>query len=158
MPVSAANTGGTLLRPANADDAEALAAIHGAARRAAMPYLPELHDEAEDRDWIANTVLPNAAVWVAEVDGRPVGYLALINSRLDQLYVAPHHQHRGVGSQLLVKAKALSPGGLQLNTFQSNRRARAFYEARGFTAAAFSDGADNEEQEPDVLYEWRPAD
>jgi GNAT superfamily N-acetyltransferase len=156
--VSAGDTSETLLRPANADDAEALAAIHRAARRAAMPYLPELHGEAEDCDWMANTVLPNAAVWVAEADGRPVGYLALTGSRLDQLYVAPDHQGRGVGSQLLDKAKALSPGGLRLQAFQKNRRARAFYEARGFTAAAFSDGADNEEQEPDVLYEWCPAD
>jgi hypothetical protein len=48
----------------------------------------------------------------------------------------------------------LSTSGLRLHVFQRNYRARAFYEARGFTAAAFSDGADNEEQEPDVLYEW----
>ena len=122
-----------------------------------MPYHPELHHEAEDRDWMANTVLPNATVWVAEVDGRPFGYLALTGSRLDQLYVAPDHQGRGVGSQLLDKAKALSPAGLQLHTFQRNRRARAFYEARGFVATSFSDGADNEEQEPDVFYEWCPA-
>ena len=145
-----------LPRPASAEDAAALAAIHHAARRAAMPYLPELHDEDEDRDWMAGTVLPNATVWIAEAQGRPVGYLALTGSRLDQLYVAPDHQGRGVGSRLLDKAKALSPGGLQLHTFQRNRRARAFYEARGFVAAAFSDGADNEEQEPDVLCAWRP--
>ena len=152
--VSAGGTSGTILRPANADDAEALAAIHRAARRAASPYLPELHDEAEDRDWITDIVLPNATVWVAEADGQPVGYLALTGSRLDQLYLAPGHQGRGVGSQLLDQAKALSPAGLQLHTFRRNRRARAFYEARGFVAMSFSDGADNEEQEPDVLYGW----
>ena len=33
-------------------------------------------------------------------------------------------------------------------------RARAFYEARGFVAIAFPDGAGNEEQELDVLYHW----
>jgi ribosomal protein S18 acetylase RimI-like enzyme len=145
---------GAVLRPANPTDAGALAAVHRAARRAAMPYLPELHGEAEDRDWISETVLPSATVWVAEVDGRPVGYLALTGSSLDQLYVAPGYQGRGIGSQLLDKAKALSPVRLRLYAFQSNHRARAFYEARGFTAAAFSDGADNEEQEPDVMYEW----
>jgi len=118
MPVSTDRSAETFLRPANADDAEALAAIHRAARRVAMPYLPELHDEAEDRDWMASIVLPNAAVWVAEVDGRPIGYMALAGGRLDQLYVAPDHQGRGVGSRLLAKAKALSPGGLRLHAFQ----------------------------------------
>jgi putative acetyltransferase len=83
------------LRPAGATDAGAIVAIHRAARRAAMPYLPELHSEAEDRDWISGTVLPGATVWVAEIDGRPVGYLALIGSRLDQLCVAPGYQGRG---------------------------------------------------------------
>ena len=32
--------------------------------------------------------------------------------------------------------------------------ARRFYEARGFSAVAFTDGARNEEGEPDVLYRW----
>lgn len=145
------------LRPARVEDAAALAAIHRAARRAAMPYLPELHDEKEDRDWMARSVLPNATVRVAQAQGRPIGYLALSGNRLDQLYVVPAHQGRGVGSRLLAEAKILSPGGLRLHVFQRNHRARAFYEARGFTAIGFSEGAENEEQEPDVLYEWRPS-
>ena len=86
-----------------------------------------------------------------------MGYLALVDDILDHLYVGPAHQGQGVGSLLLAKAKALRPAGLRLYAFQRNRRARAFYEARGFAPVGFSDGAGNQEKEPDVLYEWRGA-
>jgi GNAT superfamily N-acetyltransferase len=143
-----------LLRRAHPADATAVATLHLAARRHAMPYLPELRSDDEVRVWTRETLLPKAEVWIAEIAGEPVGYLALVDDILDHLYVAPDHQGRGVGSVLLAKAKALRPEGLQLYAFQRNRRARDFYEARGFAPVRFSDGAGNEEREPDVLYEW----
>ena len=142
------------LRRALPSDAAAIAALHLAARREAMPYLPSLYSDAQVRAWMRDTLLPRAEVWVAEVAGEPVGYLALVDDILDHLYVAPGRQGRGVGSLLLVKAKELRPAGLRLYTFERNRRARDFYEARGFAPVGFSDGAGNQEQEPDVLYEW----
>ena len=39
--------------------------------------------------------------------------------------------------------------------FQRNSNARAFYEAQGFRAVGYTDGR-NEENEPDVKYEWKP--
>jgi GNAT superfamily N-acetyltransferase len=143
-----------LLRRASASDAAAIATIHLAARRQAMSYLPELHTEDEVRAWVAASMLPNAVVWVAEMAAELAGYMALKGTDVEHLYVAPRWQSCGVGSVLLSKAKELSPGRLQLYAFQRNARARAFYEARGFVAVAFSDGAGNEEEEPDVLYEW----
>ena len=123
-----------------------------------MPWLPELHDDADTRAWVAESVLAEAAVWVAVDDaGSVAGFLALAGDRLEQLYVAPQRQGRGVGSRLLLKARELSPAGLRLFTFARNQRARDFYEARGFVAVAVSDGAANEEGEPDVLYAWQPA-
>jgi GNAT superfamily N-acetyltransferase len=145
------------LRRARPPDAAAIAALHLAARREAMPYLPALHGDEEVRAWMRDTLLPRAEVWVAEIAEEPVGYLALVDDILDHLYVGPAHQGQGIGSLLLAKAKAIRPAGLRLYAFQRNRRARDFYEARGFTPAAFSDGAGNEEREPDVLYEWRGA-
>jgi len=149
---------GVRLRRAGLADAPAIAAIHLAARRDAMPWLPELHDAAETRAWVVQTVLAKAEVWVAVDDaGTVAGFLALAGDGLEQLYVAPQRQGRGIGSRLLQKAKELSPSGLRLYTFERNRRAREFYEARGFGALVFSDGAGNEEREPDVLYAWQPA-
>jgi GNAT superfamily N-acetyltransferase len=142
------------LRRACASDAAAIAAIHLAARRQAMPYLPELHAQDEVRTWVAASMLPNAVVWVAEMAGELAGYMALKGTELEHLYVAPRWQGRGIGSALLIRAKELSPRRLQLYAFQRNARARAFYEARRFVAVAFSDGAANQEKEPDVRYEW----
>jgi GNAT superfamily N-acetyltransferase len=120
-----------------------------------MPYLQALHTDKEVGAWIRHTLLPKAEVWLAEVAGRPAGYLALVDDILDHLYVGPGDQRQGIGSLLLAKAKALRPRGLRLYAFQRNRRARDFYEGRGFVPVAFSDGAGNQEQEPDVIYEWR---
>ena len=124
-----------------------------------MPWLPVLHTAADVRNWMATSVLPDASVWVAAVCGRPVGFMALAGPALEQLYIAPEHQGRGLGSRLLDKAKALAPGRLRLYAFERHRAARAFYEARGFgfVAVAVTHGADSEEREPDVPYAWSPS-
>jgi ribosomal-protein-alanine N-acetyltransferase len=97
---------------------------------------------------------------VAEIDHIVIGYgimsLGAGEAHVLNLCVAEPYRCRGIGSLLLEKAKTLRPAGLRLYAFQRNQRARAFYEARGFAALAFTDGPDNEEREPDVLYQWRP--
>jgi GNAT superfamily N-acetyltransferase len=143
------------LEPARVSDANEIAAIHIASRVDALPYLPRLHTAEQVRNWVACVVLRQCRVWVArENGGRAVGFLVLDGDEVDQLYVLPGCQGQGIGSQLLDLAKRESLGRLHLRTFQRNARARAFYEARGFQAAAFDDGSRNEEREPDVRYEW----
>jgi hypothetical protein len=41
--------------------------------------------------------------------------------------------------------------------FQRNAPARGFYEARGFALVEETDGARNEEKEPDACYLWTRA-
>ena len=43
---------------------------------------------------------------------------------------------------------------LELWTFLRNAPARRFYEARGFALVEQTDGARNEEREPDARYLW----
>jgi GNAT superfamily N-acetyltransferase len=62
-------------------------------------------------------------------------------------------QGRGVGTELLDIAKGVCHR-LQLWTFQRNAPARRFYEARGFMLIEETDGARNEEREPDARYLW----
>ena len=145
------------IRSAEAGDADAIAKVHRLSMRDAMPYLPDLHTEDEDRAWVANVVLPHQEVWVAEAGGRVVGVAALDGDMLAQLYILPGEQGRGIGSALLAQAMARRPQGMRLYAFQRNTRARDFYERRGFVAVAFGDGSDNEEGEPDVLYQWAPS-
>ena len=119
-----------------------------------MPYLPALHTDEETRGWIANTVLAETEVWAAELDGCIAGFASLTENMLEHLYVAPERQGKGVGGELLEQAKRLRPQGFRLWVFQRNREARGFYERRGLACVLLTDGADNEEREPDALYEW----
>ncbi|HUO12594.1 MAG TPA: GNAT family N-acetyltransferase, partial [Caulobacteraceae bacterium] len=64
---------------------------------------------------------------------------------------------QGVGVALLGKAKQ-DASELSLWTFQQNLRARRFYEKHGFVVVVETDGRDNEEKLPDVLYRWRRDD
>ena len=76
---------------------------------------------------------------------------------IDQLCVLRSAQSGGIGSALLRVAQE-AHDSLSLWTFQRNTPARRFYEARGFRPIRETDGAGNEEKEPDVLYLWtRPS-
>ncbi|MEO9324652.1 GNAT family N-acetyltransferase [Nocardioides sp. C4-1] len=142
-----------LLRPATPDDAAPVAAVHLASRRAgAMP--PGVHPDHEVEAWLAGRLAVDET-WVAEAAGRVVGYVRMTATWLDDLYVAPSHAGQGIGSMLLDLAKARRPGGFSLWVFESNAPARAFYRRHGLVEREHTDGADNEEQEPDLRMSWR---
>ena len=147
-----------LMRRATADDAEVVAEISTTSRHAAMPTIRWPHSAEEDRRWVANILLPNDEVWVAEEGGVVLGFLALHRDRhgdwVSQLYLKPGHWRQGIGTALMAHAKALRPDGLRLYCFQVNARGRAFYERHGFTVERMGDGSLNEEGEPDILYVW----
>ncbi|HKV00289.1 MAG TPA: GNAT family N-acetyltransferase [Vineibacter sp.] len=142
------------LRDATPGDAHDLTDLFLAARRTAMPWLAVVHTDDETRGWITHALLRDRRVRIAEADGRVAGFAVVHDGWLDHLYIAPAHQGTGAGSLLLDDSKRLSGGALQLYVFQRNQRARAFYLSRGFVEAAFSDGATNEEREPDLVMRW----
>ena len=144
------------LRRATAADAAEVATVYIASRRAAAAYLPTVGTDAEIRDFVINRMVPERETWVAQAGGRIVAVMALDGDMVDQFYVFPADQRRGVGDAMLAYAKQLRPARLRLYAFQRNAPARRFYEARGFIAKEFTDGATNMEREPDVLYEWTP--
>lgn len=146
-----------LLERAVPADAPSVAALIRTSKAVAMPWLAVVHTPEEDLGWVTSVLLPQHAVTVARQDDDVVGVLATSAGWVDQLYVLPENQGRGVGRALLEAAKAGSDGDLQLWTFARNARARAFYERAGFVAEEETDGSTNEEREPDVLYRWRLA-
>ena len=144
-----------ILRPAAVEDAAAIAVVHRLAMRISLPFLPELHTPEEDLAFVRDRLSATNTVWVTEVAGEVVGYIAFHEGWVDHLFIHPDHQGAGLGPALL--DKALEDGTeRKLWTFQKNARARAFYEARGFVVEMFTDGDGNEEKEPDVLYVRRP--
>ena len=142
------------LRLASADDAAAIAIAHRRAMRESLSFLPDMHGAEQDLAYFAQRFLPANTVWVAEREGRVVGYLGFEADWINHLYLLPEAQGQGLGLSLL--AKALEDGRTRrLWTFQQNARARRFYEMQGFVMVRLSDGAGNEERMPDALYEWR---
>jgi len=140
------------LRRASACDADAIAQVYSTSFRL-LTFLPMLHTVEEDRRFITNVILKDYEVTVAEDETGIVAFLALRGEEVRLLYTPPDRIGMGAGTQLIDAAKASGIGALELWCFQSNERARRFYEARGFHAIRFTDGAQNEEQTPDVR--WR---
>jgi GNAT superfamily N-acetyltransferase len=141
---------------ASAKDADAVAAIFIAARRVAMPWLPELRNVGGVPRYFADHVIGEGEVLVVRRADAPVAFLALRGDMIEHLYVRPDAQRNGIGTALVAAAKARRSAGLGLWVFQRNHAARAFYARRGFAEVELTDGADNEEREPDVRLAWTP--
>jgi GNAT superfamily N-acetyltransferase len=146
------------IRRGGAHDAHAAADLYLRAREAALRAgsMPAgVHDDDDVRGYFASHIVGTCELWVAEHEGALAGILVLDGDFVDQLYVEPGLTGRGIGSALLAVAKRERPQGLRLWAFQSNTGARRFYERHGFLEVRRTDGADNEERAPDVLYAYR---
>lgn len=143
-----------MLRPLALTDMGAAAQVHRAAFDRAMPWLVGLHTPDEDHWFYRERVFPTCRVWGRFDGGELGGIIAFRDGWIEQLYVRPAAQGRGVGTELLDIAKGASER-LELWTFQRNVPARRFYEARGFSLTEETEGARNEEKEPDARYIWR---
>lgn len=146
-----------VVRRAVDSDAAAVAEVWLRSFTAALPSVRRAHTDDQVRSWFREVVVPGLETWVARVDGSVVGMMVLDGEDLDQLYLDPAWQGRGIGARLVKVAKQRRPAGLALWTFQVNEPARRFYERHGFVAAECTDGHRNEEREPDIRYRWRPA-
>ncbi len=144
------------IRAARREDASPIARVF-LASFGTLTFLPKLHTDEEAFGFIANTVMAEQEVMVAEMSSEIAGFLAMGNGVfVEHLYVHPDYQRRGIGGRLLQGAQARMPDGFRLWVFQENVDARRFYERRGLRVIELTDGAGNEEHTPDALYEWRP--
>ena len=83
-------------------------------------------------------------VFVARENEQPAGHVALQRDAsaaavvVEQLFVAPGHERRGVGRRLLAHAEGYAIAGgaaaLRIVVEESNWRARRFYHDTGFVA------------------------
>jgi len=142
------------LRRATSADGPRVSEIFLTSRRVAMPWLSQPRTDDETRWWHVNVLLPRDTLVVAERAGEVVGFAEPVNGWLNALYVAPPAQGTGVGSALFEHSTHLQPNGFNLWVFQRNTLALDFYARYGCTEVSRTNGADNQEQEPDVLLRW----
>lgn len=119
-----------------------------------FPWLAALHTSEEDRRYFEGEVYDNSSLYGVHEDQVLMGFVGLKPGWIEKLYILPQYQGRGLGRRLLDFAKAQDTE-LRLWTFERNHRARRFYEANAFVEIERTDGSDNEEREPDVLYRWQ---
>lgn len=143
------------IRPYSPNDFDAVTKLWRHARETAFPEFQRTKGHPFEKDcwYFENVILKENDVYVADIEGIAVAFMAIKDDFIDQLYVAPIHQRQGIGAALLEFAHTLSPERLWLYTFQINTNGRAFYEKNGFTATKFG-VSPAPESEPDVLYEW----
>ena len=133
-------------------DMEPAALVHRASFDAALPSLRGLHTPAEDKNYFLS-LHDSCDCWGGFENNSLVGILILREEWVEQLYVVPHLQGKGVGARLLDIAME-EREALSLWTFVQNVNAQAFYEQRGFTKIRETDGSENEEGAPALLYQW----
>jgi ribosomal protein S18 acetylase RimI-like enzyme len=142
-----------MLRQLELKDMNRAAAVHRVSFDHALPTLAGLHTPEQDRWFFRERVFATCEVWGYFDDRELAGIIAFRDGWIDQLYVLPSSQGRGIGTTLLAIAQRRFPA-LSLWTFQRNAAARRFYERHGFILVEETDGSRNIEKEPDALYRW----
>jgi hypothetical protein len=98
---------------------------------------------AEAENWAANLTvdgmeqkLRTMDVWVAEIDGRAVGWGAVGGEKLEGLYTDPDFACQGVGSGLLSRLEAqMRARAIRNLQAEASLNAEAFYLRRGYVPA-----------------------
>lgn len=133
---------GVTVRPARADDEDALLAVD---RTGWGPYVTPAPEPNPGPFFNGTTTFPENTL-VAEVDGDVVGYVKMMHPtplaasdhvwEVNGLVVHPDHAGRGIGRALMqaLIAEARARGGqkMTLRVFAPNRRALRLYEGLGF--------------------------
>ena len=126
-----------MVRAATADDVEAVARIwHDGFHDGHRGHVPDALLAYRHPDSFPPRVTERLhAIWVAEVDGAPAGFVVVVDDELEQVYVGREHRGTGVAAELLDFAEqrvATRYESAWLAVAAGNARARRFYERMGW--------------------------
>ena len=91
-----------LIREYRSEDFDAVTFLWRFAREKLLPegVTDTGHCFYEDREYFRSQILKKDRIWVVEIDNRPAAFMAVENDFIDQLYVHPRYQRRGIGETL----------------------------------------------------------
>lgn len=149
------------LRQARHDDAAAVAHVYARSRLFAGLDDEASLDRREVVRWMSDDVIGRADAWVADLDGTVVGLMVLDHDTpgrgwIDQLYIDPAWQRRGLGRQFVDIAGQRLADGVQTWVGAANVDALAFFARHGFDNLETSDGSGNMHRQPEVRMGTRP--
>ena len=130
-----------VLRPATADDVEAIAALfhegwHDAHAGLVPDGLTQRRTAEAFRDRVTARVAETDETTVADVDGAIAGFVMVHDDEVEQVYVARDFRGSGVAVPLLAEAErqvaAAGHDVAWLAVVRGNDRAQAFYLKRGW--------------------------
>ncbi|MFT7594555.1 MAG: ribosomal protein S18 acetylase RimI-like enzyme [Paracoccaceae bacterium] len=139
------------LRPARSTDAGKLGVILKQFQDD-NDWMPDLYTAGETIAF-CGALIDRGWVTVAMQDDQVVGFLARDGAEICALYLSRQSSSKGIGRALLDDAKTRSTR-LTLRVFQANSGAQRFYQREGFAEVGQGDGADNDENLPDIAYVW----
>ena len=85
-----------------------------------------------NRSQMRDTYLPASETYVYEQEGAVKGFLSLYDNTIAAIFVNPDCQGRGIGQQLMAKAKELRES-LNLTVYKANTKSIEFYQKCGFS-------------------------
>lgn len=99
------------IRPYIPTDFETVTFLWRRSRQQAFPEFLHAkgHTFEEDQAYFRNVIFVNNEVWVAVINEKVVAFMAISGDFIDQLYVDPDHQRRGIGLTLLEHARCYPP-------------------------------------------------
>lgn len=138
-----------MVRAVQTADLEAVAGIWLEGNLEAHAFIPPQY-------WKGNFdtvkgLLAQAELYVYENEGEVLGFLGLEAGYIAGIFVRSEARSRGIGRQLLERAKSLySP--LTLRVYEKNRQAADFYRREGFSVREKS--VDESTGETEYFMEW----
>lgn len=115
------------------------------------------HDFISTKYWHANyalvkKMLPQANIWVYEKNNEIWGFIGLQDTYIAGIFVADKAQGKGIGSELLAKAKQ-QKSQLSLAVYAKNERALNFYQRADFTVV--NEQLDETTGQVEYLMKWQ---
>ena len=119
-----------MIRQYQDTDINAVVSVWRTASDFAHPFLSKSFQHKQSANF-RNIYPQYAKIWVKELNGEIIGFIAMIDAEVGAIFVHPKYHGQGLGYELMnfaVKQK----GAVTLDVFKQNAVGRKFYDRYGF--------------------------